>query len=210
MTFRIRKSLLSSTDLFDIEVAAFAKEMRDWLEREAVVKREEGIHDIPPIERHHRYPAPSAHPIIVQAVDPETGMPDYEYVDDPIELVREQLIQRVTLDAGKAFDDIETPAKRRAAELRQADIAAEDDKRRAQVVEKHTGLLQKLKIKSLDPAAIEADIRAMRSDDDNAFLVDRDVKQKAIQDIHRKMVNAHSEIEDLNLETAKSYQLPKF
>lgn len=214
MTVQIRKSLLVSTDLFDIEVAAFAKEQRDWLEREVKVKEEEGK-DIAPIDRHHRYPAPSAHPLIVSAVNLETGLPDYEFLDDlptPTELLdqkKKKLVDDLAQAELAAIAAVMSPAKRRLADMKLSDISRADSDRHKKVHLKYVGLLQKLKLKDIDHKAMADEVAGMRSDDDNKFLADMTEKRNVIEAINRKVIEAHAAIEDLTAETVDAYQLPK-
>lgn len=209
MTFQIRQSLIANVDEFGVQVAAFAKEQRDWLERKAKVKEEEGRDDIAPIDRHHMYPRPTAHELVVQAVN-DDGSPDYELIDDTLGLRKLNLINSVASAANEAIGRLISPAKLNAATIRLSDIARDDNARRLEVQEKYIGLLQRLKIKRIDQDAIERDVVALRSDDDNRLLADMDEMKTAIDVIHRKLVQAHSDIEDLRLETIGSYQLPEF
>lgn len=209
MTFRVRKSLLADVDQFGVAVAAFAKEQRDWMERKAKVKEEEGRDDISPIDRHHLYPRPTAHELIMQAVN-DDGLPDYELIDDTLEIQKLNLVNRVASAANEAIGRLISPAKLNAANIRLSDIARADNERRPQVQDKHTGLLQRLKIKNVDDDAVARDMAALRSDDDNRLLADMDEKKKAIDAIHREVILANSQIEDLTLETIDSYQLPEF
>lgn len=209
MTFQVRKSLLSSTDLFDVEVAAFAHELRNWRAHMTRVERDRK-NGVQGIERHDPHPAPTAHPLIMAAVNDETAEPDYVFVEDPLDERKAKLADHVLTAASEALNLIASPAKLRAAQLRVSDIGRDDVERISKVMEKHSGLLQKLKIKSIDHRAVAADVAALRSDSDNALLAETSERNKAIDSIHRKMINAHSEIEDLTEETVRGYQIPKF
>lgn len=216
MTAQIPKSKIWPE--FELDVAVFAQAMRDWRGHMGRVGDDER-NGVRGAEKHVAYPRPIAHVLVDEAVD-ENGNPDYEIVDDGptaeqiVAFKKGQLFNAV-IEAERAASEIIVPfAKRRLFNLREASIRNEDG-RRALDLSKKKGRLSKMwdaalgkevEVSGVNPA----DIRELRSDDENEFLDAQDERRARLAALELESAQALADIQDLTADDIDSWKIPDF
>lgn len=218
MTFTIPKS--QTFPGFDVAVAAFAKEMRDWREQEKTATEHDRKTDIDPKDRWVHRKRPSADPWVMQAVN-ENGDADFEIVDDgpSNEQILKSKKSRLMIAVSEAEKDavsLVVPAgKHRLLTIREGDILAADHARRMDMAAnyKPPSILKKISVAvgfSDPPPDIEAEVLKQRPQADVEFLSHRSDCSKKIEQINRAVAQMQSDIEDLTLDNIDAWKMPDF
>lgn len=198
MTCRILKSQMFEG--FDVAVAEHALNMRNWRAHMARVDEDKTKPDLPAIERHIAYGRPVA-PELVEAAVNENGKVDYELVDDGpsseqvFAAKKNELLGLVTAVEQQAKHAVLPRGKHRLFAMREADIRSGTPK---------PGML-----KSIATAVGLTSIEEP-SPEDKQFLEDQIARRARISAIERAAAQAHSDIEDLTLETIDAWKMPDF
>lgn len=234
MTYRIAKS--QAFPGFDVAVAAHAKEMRDWRAQENIATEHDGKPDIHPMDRYEHRQRPTADYRVVEAVN-EMDAVDYEIFDDgptPEQMLavkKMNLLSAVSSAEEASICSIIPPGKRRQFNIRENDIRAADAKKAQEIVAKNEATLQAKyaeiasrgliakaatalglkseaeEVKLLDP---QFEIERVRSASDSQHLQDQADRAAKIESIQRAAAQAHSDVEDLTIDTVDAYQVPDF
>lgn len=216
MTHPILKSVINAIPDFAVRAAAHALEMRHWRAHSARVKTDAKNPDLPAIDRHVGYPAPSEHPIVMSAVN-EADEVDFEVVDDgptPEQLLRarkNELLAAVSRTEHGAIDAVIPPGKRRMLDMRETDIRAADAERATLLrnSEQGGGLLGAFR-RATSADDIGAMMAEQRPAEDTAHLDQQASRRERISAIERIAAQAHHDIEDLTAETIGAWVMPNF
>jgi hypothetical protein len=215
MTFRILKSQTFAG--FDVAVAQFAKDMRDWREQEKKATEHDDKPDIAPIDRWVHRKRPTEDERVMRAVN-ENDIADFEIIDDspsPEQILRykkSRLLADVVEAENAAVSLIVPAGKHRAFALRERGIMDSDAKVIAELMKAPT-LLQKVAstIGLGDPQPdIHAEIVKRRPPEDTKFLSDQNDRRHSIQTIVHAATQMHSDIEDLTLDNIDAWKMPDF
>jgi hypothetical protein len=213
MTVKIPKSHIF--DGFEVAVAAFAKEMKDWRAQEKIATEHDSRKDIHPDEKYVHRKRPSASSLVQQAVN-ESDVADYEIVDDgptPEQILRSKkdlLFVQTSKAEQEAILAIAPYSKQRLMSFRESDIR-KADKAFADTLQK-PGLITKAAsaIGIINPADVSAQIEKQRPPQDTQFLADQAMRRSKIEVIQRAAAQAHSDIEDLTLDNIDAWKMPEF
>lgn len=207
MTARILKSQIGPN--FELQVAAYAHDLRNWRAHMARVEQDKQNPDLPDIERHMAHPRPLAPPAVEIAVN-ENGDADYQIVDDgptPGQVLVEKkrrLMQAVSIAEGLAIAGVCPLGKRRLFNIHETEILAAD----AEFAAGLQGSLWKRAIGA--QSDITAEIEANRAPDDTAHLEDQRRRRAQTAAVERIAAQAHHDIEDLTSDTVDAWQMPAF
>jgi len=140
MSFSIKKSFLRANPGFEVQAAAHAHEVREWLERERRVAEDAKNPNVAEIERWVSCPAPQApNSVVASAVD-ELGNVVFEIEDDdpPAEEVlrskKKNLEMLLRSAEASARSSVMSQNKRPLHQIKVEEIAAADDVLRQQLV----------------------------------------------------------------------------
>lgn len=217
MTAKIPRSLIGPN--FEVEVAAFAFDLKNWREHMKRVEEDAANH-VPRAEAHQAYTRPQVRELIDAAVD-ENGVADYEIMEDgptPEQLLaarKQELMQQVSIAEARAIEAVIPIGKRRMFNLRETDIRNKDSELIAALAEKQKGVVAKVSNavglgKSLSAEEMAATIREARPEEDTAHLEAQAARRARIAAIERVAAQAHHDIEDLTSETIDAWQVPDF
>jgi hypothetical protein len=213
----VRKIAKSSVwPTFEVEVAAFAHEMRNWRAHMKCVADDEHS-GVTGIDKHWPLQRPSTHPTVETAVN-ENDAADYEILDDgptPAQVLaakKSELMGRVSAAEQAAIAAVVPPGKRRLFNLRENDIRNADAERAAKITEQQRGILASISsaIGVGNAVDMAADVEQQRPADDTRHLEEQAERRRRIAEIERVAAQAHHDIEDLTIDTVDSFQIPVF
>jgi hypothetical protein len=213
MTAKILKSEIAAVPGFEAAVARHAMFIREHLEHMARVAADEK-NGVEGHARHQPYPAPTAHPAIIRAVD-ANGNADFTIEDDGPTAAERLALRKADLamrlgQAERAASDAEWPiAKRRLDNFRSSDISAADNAR-AQKIAAERGPIAKAILGPKDPKNVWDQAIQARPAADTAFLADHAARHQKIAAIERIAAQAHADIEELTAENIGAWKMPDF
>jgi hypothetical protein len=213
MTVKILKSQIPNG--FEVAVAAFAKEMKDWRAQEKIATDHDNRKDIKPIDRYVHRKRPSASHLVESAVN-ENDEADYLIVDDgptPQQLLRSKkdlLLVQTSEAEQQAILAIAPYSKQRLMSFREADIR-KADKAFLDTLQK-PGLIAKAAsaVGITQPIDFAAAVEKQRPAQDTEFLATQAANRLKIEAIQRAAAQAHSDIEDLTLDNIDAWKMPDF
>lgn len=220
MSAKIPRSLVQgmSPD-FATQAATFAVAMKEWRAHMARVKKDEA-NGVIGIDKHLAYKRPSAHPLIEKAVNEKDEI-DYEIFDDGpspeqvLAVKKNELMGAVNLAELVAVRSIVPVGKIRILNLKETEIRAKDSAVIAKMTAKQNGLLNSVaaaaKIKKqITNDDIAAAVISSRTAHENEFISSQERSRLTIEAIGRVAAQAHSDIEDLTLDTIDAWRMPDF
>lgn len=216
---RILKSATLSIPNFDVQVAEYAEQLRQWRAHMKRVEEDRAKGDaVRPIDRHHPFDRPRAAALIEAAVD-EDGNVSYELEDDSAAILRQQknaLIGRVAELEASAIEGFLPPGRRRMFALRESQIAQADNERASMLLERRSkpGFLKKFtEALGGEPAPqfdLAAAVAEQRPAEDTQHLADQEGRRRRLREIEQIAAQAMHDIEDLTAETIGSWKAPDF
>lgn len=217
MTVQIPKSSISPE--FELAVATFAQDMRDWRAHMSRVAADER-NGVQGIEKHEPYARPVATDLVDSAVD-EEGNPDYEIVDDGptaeqiLVMKKSALFGEVLRAEAAAGEKIVPSAHRRLFNLQESAIFAADAKLASDLRKKKKGRIAKVWDaalgKDVDMVAVEeSEIRAQRPAKDTAHLDAQAERREKLNALAMKSAQAIADIQNLTADNVDAWKLPDF
>jgi hypothetical protein len=204
---------------FATQAAYLAVEMKEWRAHMARVKDDEAK-GVTGIDKHMPVPRPGAHPLVEQAVN-ERDEIDYEIFDDgpsPEQVLtakKNELMGAVNMAELAALRSIVPVGKIRLLNLKESDIRAKDSAVIAKMKAKQSGILNSVaaaaKIKKpITEDDIAAAVVSNRTEDENNLISTQERIRSMISVVGAAAAQAHSDIEDLTLDTIDAWQMPDF
>lgn len=207
MTYVIKLSAATALGIQDIDAAikAFADEVKAWNHRNEMVEKTKDYENV--LERWTPCPAPSAHELIMKAVDAEgnisyTGEDDTQALKE-IEFSHKKmaLFQIVSNAEASERAKIVPPGKERLWRMQEEDVQIRD----AKVIQTETK-----KKKSIDPLKLRDIVDKKRTAGDKKHMVAQNERRETLRKIARWAAEQHADIEDLTMDTIDDWQMVPF
>lgn len=202
MTFQIRKADLAcrEEDFADM-VRAHVERLNEYAHHLLGVEADKNNPDLAPDERRVAFPAPEAHPLVMNACRQHANgdiIADYEILGPTLAERKATLSADVRQRESMLLGNVMPSAKVRHWQFREQDIRAADHMR----VSNH--------VTRIEPDQIDAFLRAARPSDDTAFLEEMKARHEQVAAIQRWAARCEHDIDDLTDETVDGFKVLAF